>query len=154
FALTISVAMMISAVNAMTLTPSRAAAIFRGHESGKHTTETLPRWGWALLLGYAGYWLLGTIFGALPLVPQTTPAFASDQATLRLWAQWIGARALYMAPGAVAGWFVGPYANDLLRKFYGWFNRGFDATTRGYTWVVGRILRVALVVLVIYAGLG
>ena len=48
FALTISVAMMISAMNAMTLTPSRAAAIFRGREGGAHhTTETLPRWGWA-----------------------------------------------------------------------------------------------------------
>ncbi len=48
FALTISAAMMISAVNAMTLTPSRAAAIFRGHEQGtEHVTETLPRWGWS-----------------------------------------------------------------------------------------------------------
>jgi hypothetical protein len=50
---------MISAVNAMTLTPSRAAAIFRGHESGRYQTETLPRWGWALLIGYAGFRLLG-----------------------------------------------------------------------------------------------
>src|SRR5207237_1979194 len=61
FALTISVAMMISAVNAMTLTPSRAAAIFKGREGqqGHGQGETLPRWGWAALLGYGTVKLLG-----------------------------------------------------------------------------------------------
>ncbi|MBN9122325.1 MAG: efflux RND transporter permease subunit [Planctomycetes bacterium] len=154
FALTISVAMMISALNAMTLTPSRAAAIFRGHEHGKaRVTETLPRWGWALLIGYGGYRLLGAIFGPLPLVPEATPAVAYDPENLRLWVRWLGAHALYMLPGGAAGWFAGPYVNDLLRAFYGRFNRAFDATSHGYTWVVGRLLRAAVVALVIYAAL-
>src|SRR5436305_2231226 len=50
FALTIAASMIISAVNAMTMTPARAAAIFRteegahghGHEQKK---EALPPWG-------------------------------------------------------------------------------------------------------------
>jgi multidrug efflux pump len=155
FALTISVAMMISAVNAMTLTPSRAAAIFRSQAQpgGHHETETLPRWGWALLAGYAGYRLLGAIFGRLPLEPEAMPAVAYDPATLRLWGQWIAARAAYMAPGIVVGWLVGPWANAVLRRFYRVFNRGFEAAAGGYTRLVGRLIRVAAVVLVAYVAL-
>jgi multidrug efflux pump len=155
FALTISVAMMISAVNAMTLTPSRAAAIFRNQaqEGGHHRTETLPRWGWALLLGYAGYRLLGAIFGRLPLAPEATPAVAYDPATLRLWGQWLAAHALFMVPGVVAGWLVAARVNAVLRRFYRLFNRGFEAVAGGYTWLVGRLVRVAAVVLIVYAGL-
>ncbi|WP_439620482.1 efflux RND transporter permease subunit [Gemmata sp.] len=154
FALTISVAMMISAVNAMTLTPSRAAAIFRGRGPGQHrATETLPRWGWALLLGYAGYRAAAAALGPLPLVPAATPAVAYDPTGLRLWAQWLGAHALYMAPGAAAGWLVAARVNAALRWFYGLFNRGFDRTAHGYTWAVGRLLRVALVVLAVYGAL-
>jgi multidrug efflux pump subunit AcrB len=153
FALTNASAMMISAVNAMTLTPSRAAAIFRGHESGRYQTETLPRWGWALLIGYAGFRLLGAIFGRLPFVPEATPAFASDAATVRLWGQWLAAHAVYMAPGIVVGWLVAPRINAGLRAFYRLFNRGFEATAGGYTWLVGRLIRITVVVLVAYVGL-
>lgn len=45
FALTISVAMIISAINAMTMTPARAAWIFAGRQPGEHTDhgkEALP----------------------------------------------------------------------------------------------------------------
>src|SRR5262249_4208589 len=51
FALTIAVSMMLSAVNAMTMTPARAAAIFKseaahGHGHGHEATkEALPQWG-------------------------------------------------------------------------------------------------------------
>jgi multidrug efflux pump subunit AcrB len=153
FALTISVAMMISAVNAMTLTPSRAAFIFRGHEATGRTTETLPRWGWALLLGYVGYRLIAAAFGRLPLMPEETPAFAYDPTTLRLWGKWLLGHAIYMAPGIVVGWIVGPWVNAGLRAFYRLFNRGFEKSAGGYTWVVGRLVRVAAIVLVVYAGL-
>jgi multidrug efflux pump subunit AcrB len=47
FAVTIAVAMIISAVNAMTLTPSRAVAIFRteeGAQGHEHKKEVLPWW--------------------------------------------------------------------------------------------------------------
>jgi multidrug efflux pump subunit AcrB len=155
FALTIATAMMISAVNAMTLTPSRAAAIFRAQTEGgaHHETETLPRWGWALVIGYTGYRLLGAIFGRLPLAPETIAAVAYDPATVRLWGRWLAAHAVFMAPGIVVGWLVGPWINAILRRFYGLFNRGFERTAGGYTWLVGRLVRVAAIVAVAYLGL-
>ena len=61
FALTISASMILSAVNAMTLTPARAAAIFAGrrHGQGAHDgREALPWWIFGLLGGVASLWLL------------------------------------------------------------------------------------------------
>jgi multidrug efflux pump len=37
--------------------------------------------------------------------------------------------------------------------FFRLFNRGFDATNRVYTWIVGRLVRFALVAVVVYVGL-
>src|SRR5437660_199856 len=61
FALTISVTMIISAINAMTMTPARAAWIFAGRKPGKHgdqDKEALPWWSFALFGGLATAWLL------------------------------------------------------------------------------------------------
>src|SRR5207247_9777775 len=61
FALTISVSMLISAVNAMTMTPARAAWIFASRKPGQHGDqgkEALPWWGFALFGGLATVWLL------------------------------------------------------------------------------------------------
>ena len=62
FALTIAAAMIISAVNAMTMTPSRAVMIFKDYKHGAHghedTREALPWWGYAALLGWLGATLL------------------------------------------------------------------------------------------------
>src|SRR5262244_1567814 len=66
FALTISVTMLISAVNAMTLTPARAAWIFAGRKPGQHGDqgkEALPWWSFALLGGLATAWLLKPMLG-------------------------------------------------------------------------------------------
>jgi multidrug efflux pump len=41
----------------------------------------------------------------------------------------------------------------LLGWFFRMFNRGFEATSHGYAYAVERLLRVAIVVLVVYAGL-
>src|SRR5438270_5634790 len=67
FALTISVAMIISAINAMTMTPARAAWIFASRDadrslgerdrahgiSGHAVKEALPWWSFALFGGLA-----------------------------------------------------------------------------------------------------
>src|SRR5260370_601346 len=65
FALTISVSMLISAVNAMTMTPARAAWIFAGRKPsaagagpGEERKEVLALWTFALLGGPLGVWLL------------------------------------------------------------------------------------------------
>src|SRR4029450_2777470 len=66
FALTISVSMLISAVNAMTMTPARAAWIF-GHRKpgaeGDQGKEALPWWFFGLLGGLATVWLLTPVLG-------------------------------------------------------------------------------------------
>ncbi len=62
FALTIAASMVISAINAMTMTPSRAVLIFKDVKHGGHghedTREALPWWGYAALLGWLGASLL------------------------------------------------------------------------------------------------
>src|SRR5690349_25035675 len=58
FALTISVSMLISAVNAMTMTPARAAWIFAGRGHGGGGKEALPWWVFGLVGGLATVWLL------------------------------------------------------------------------------------------------
>ena len=66
FALTISVAMIISAINAMTMTPARATWIFAGRKHGKHGDqgkEALPWWSFALFGGLATAWLLAPTLG-------------------------------------------------------------------------------------------
>ncbi|HVK17009.1 MAG TPA: efflux RND transporter permease subunit, partial [Fimbriiglobus sp.] len=155
FALTISSAMLISAVNALTLTPSRAAAIFRGHEAGKHVTETLPRWGWAVLLGWAGYRLADTLFGPLPLVPAGQPTYPAGDYTAMAagYAEYVGRHLPYFLPGIVVGWLLGPTFNWLLRFVYRGFNWAFDRATLGYKRTVGWFLRLSLLVLAIYGGL-
>src|SRR6478752_2826151 len=69
FALTISASMMISAINAMTMTPARAASIFAGRKPGQHGDqgkEALPWWFFGLIGGLLSLWLLKWIF-AVPL---------------------------------------------------------------------------------------
>ena len=68
FALTISVAMIISAINAMTMTPARAAWIFASRKPGEHGDqgkEALPWWSFALFGGLASVWLLGVDAGRM-----------------------------------------------------------------------------------------
>src|SRR5262249_26924785 len=72
FALTISVSMLISAVNAMTMTPARAAWIFGGRKPGAHGDqgkEALPWWSFGLFGGVASAWLLAPTLGVWLGVP-------------------------------------------------------------------------------------
>src|SRR5262245_3396523 len=108
FALTISVAMIISAINAMTMTPARAAWIFasrtssprssggegsgvRGH--GDQGKEALPWWSVALAGGLASAWLLaptldtwlGLPAGGEPEASATGASPGGLKATLLTW---------------------------------------------------------------------
>ena len=66
FAVTISVSTIISAVNALTMTPSRAVVIFRTEEGEGHAhrREALPWWIFGLLGGIATYYLAPTFLAA------------------------------------------------------------------------------------------
>src|SRR5665213_1076790 len=38
-----------------------------------------------------------------------------------------------------------------IHKFFGYFNRYFEALTRGYGWLSGKLVRIAVLMLVVYA---
>ena len=146
FALTISASMIISAANAMTMTPARAVQIFKtrehkpgeAHEHG-HGLEALPWWGYVLLLGWLSKSLLA------PLIGQNLAGNSSI-------AQWTVALVTAL-PGAAIGWFIAKRANAVLGLLFRWFNRGFDGLTQIYGHIVAWSLRNCIVVVLIYFGL-
>lgn len=145
FALTIAVSTMLSATNALTMAPARAAAWIKPHKPGQDSErEALPRVAYPFLFGWLGYVLLGTLLGYLDGL---RAILAKDETVL--WS----VRGAAVLIGAVIGWIVGPTVNAILGRFFNVFNRFFDAVTRGYTQVIGLLLRLAVIVLVIYVGL-
>ncbi len=160
FALTIAASMLISAVNAMTMTPARAAAIFRAHDrKGEHhhpAKEALPWWFFAFVGGLASLWLLW---------PSVAPRFGlggeegsigepgNVRELVRTWALY----AALFVPGGLVGWGVGWFVIRPVNAVLGWFFRGFNRAfalgTRVYGRAVGLSLRACVVVLLLYVGL-
>jgi multidrug efflux pump subunit AcrB len=160
FALTISASMIISALNAMTMTPARAASIFAGRTPGAHgdqRKEALPWWSFALFGGLASVWLLRPMVSAwlgLPVGEESGEAVPGGlQATMLTW----GKHLVLFLPGVIVGgalgWFLIRPVNWALGKVFQGFNRAFDRTTNAYGRAVGWALRLSVIVLVIYVGL-
>jgi multidrug efflux pump len=160
FALTISAAMIISAVNAMTMTPARAAWIFARRKPGEHGhqgKEALPWWSFALLGGLASVWLLTPTLGVWLGLPAagggSEAALGGLKDSLRTW----GVHLVLFLAGAVAGgalgWFTIQRVNWALGHFFRAFNWLFERTTRAYGKTVGWGLRLSVIVLLIYVGL-
>ena len=159
FALTISASMIISAINAMTMTPARAASIFAGRKPGKHGDEgkeALPWWSFALFGGLATVWLLTPILGAWLGLPAGEGHGEAAPGGLKP-ACCRGDDLVLFLPGAVAGgvlgWFMVRPVNWVLGWFFRGFNWVFDRATRVYGAVVGWCLRLSAIVLVVYVGL-
>jgi len=157
FAVTIAVSTIISAINALTMTPSRAVLIFKTEE-GRHghefKREALPWW----IFGIAGG-LLTVRFGPGILAGLfNLPSVTSEAAEAAAWS-WrsLGVILLDFAPGAVAGGFLGWILIRPVNAVLGWlfrgFNRMFDGLTHLYGWIVGKLLRISLLVLLLYAWL-
>ncbi len=89
--------------------------------------------------GWAGWQFLAGPLVAGDYLPQGTAEEAVP---------WIAA-----AVGAVAGAIVSWPLNRVLGFFFRTFNQGFDLTARFYTWTVGRLLHVSVLVLIVYGGL-
>ncbi len=160
FAVTISVSTIISAVNALTMTPSRAVVIFRTEEGQAHgpRREALPWWFFGLLGGILSYYLLPKLLGQWAFGAALAAALGGARGAAAVsWASWSAAATICFIPGAllggVAGWFVIRPVNAVLGLLFRGFNRGFDAMTAVYGRAVGRTVRLSAMVLVIYAGL-
>ncbi len=155
FAVTISVSTVISAVNALTMTPSRAVVIFRSEGKGHGPKrEAVPWWLFALLGGMLTVWLgEHYLAGHYGLPPADDP---ESELEVPRWLAW-SAVAGYFLPGLLAGgllgWLIIRPVNAVLGWFFRGFNRGFDWMTAGYGNVVSRVVRLSTVVLVIYGGL-
>jgi multidrug efflux pump len=145
FALTIAASMVISAINAMTLTPARAVAIFKTEKGGGHAQrEALPWWIFAILGGAAAVAWAPRFFPHSMQIP--------DAGKMK----WLVVAA-YFAAGAIVGGPIGLVIIRPVNTFLSWIFRGFnwwfDRVTELYGWGVGRMLRLSAIVLVAYAGL-
>ncbi|MGA7497515.1 MAG: efflux RND transporter permease subunit, partial [Isosphaeraceae bacterium] len=161
FAVTIAVSTIISAVNALTMTPSRAVLIFKTEE-GEHghelKREALPWWFIGVLGGILsaslGQDLAADLAASRLGLPQISAGADAGAVPGWLpWAVWVAAFTPGVLVGGLAGWFlIGP-VNAVLGWLFRGFNRLFDRMTVFYGRLVGRLLRVSLVVLIVYGGL-
>ena len=136
FALTISVSTVISAFNSLTLSPALAALLLRPRE--KHTAPPLP---WPAIV-LAGGWL-----GWMLLTPHAVNWFVPH-------GFWLSAMPYVAAAvGAVAGGIVSWPLNRFLALAFAAFNEAFNALGAVYTWIIGKLLTISVVVLVVYGGL-
>ncbi len=162
FAVTISVSMLISAVNAMTMTPARAAWVFGGRRSERHghpNKEALPWWSFALFGGLVSLWLLTPILGShlgLAAGEGHSGEHAAPGGVIGALLS-MGAKSALFLPGAVVGgalgWFMIRPVNWVLGGLFRGFNWLFDLATQVYGRTVGWCLRLSVIVLLIYVGL-
>ncbi|MBI5759053.1 MAG: efflux RND transporter permease subunit, partial [Planctomycetales bacterium] len=153
FALTIAASTVISAINAMTMTPSRCVQIFgkAGHggegHGHAHQKEALPRWGIAIIVGALCVWKLAPHFGGGH--PAAGGHGAADEIDTHLWL----VRGACFVGGSIVGWLIGRRVQLGLDVFFGGFNKAFEVASNLYGKTVGRVLRLAAVMLLLYAGL-
>jgi multidrug efflux pump len=157
FALTISVSTVISAINAITMTPSRAVLLFKNNSLGKgdtHHREALPWWFFGVAGGVATAWV-----GPDALQGRVDPYSWFGVANPDDASRWLNALVitLYFLPGALVGGLLGKLVirpvNFVLGAVFRAFNYLFDVMTAMYGWTVGRMLRMSAVVLLAYGGL-
>ncbi len=159
FAVTIAVSTIISAVNALTMTPSRAVLIFKrqqaagGHDDSKGhghelVREALPWWAFAILGGFLSLWLWHRVVAARLGLPVSNT---------EIWGFWAWIESPVAWPGVLVGGLVGKLIIRPVNAVLGWlfrgFNRLFDAATEVYGWIIGKLLRICALVLVAYGGL-
>ncbi len=160
FAVTISVSMIISAVNAMTMTPALAVLFFRNRKPGRHGDEgkeALPWWSFALFGGLASMWLLAPVLGGWLGLPTGEHGGEAAPGGLGASLRSLGVQALLFLPGAVAGGVLGRLlirpVNWVLGGLFRGFNWLFERATQAYGTTVGWCLRLSAAVLLIYVGM-
>ncbi len=154
FALTIATSTIISTFNSLTLSPALAALLLKPRATDK-PQEPLPRLAFALMGCWLGFSSLAPWL-ELQLGPAITKLIGPAQTPWRAMATTLLPTLFLIVSliiGGTVGWIVGKPLNRGISWFFRLFNRGFNATTAGYTKVVGGLLRLSAVVLLVYGGL-
>jgi multidrug efflux pump len=156
FAVTISVSTIISAINAITMTPSRAVLIFKteeGEGGHAHKKEALPWWFFAIVGGWLTLAFGETLFANWLGLPAGDPEAAATQPG---WMPYLVGTIAFI-PGMLVGGLIGRViikpVNAVLGRFFRRFNEVFDRMTKKYGRVVAGVLRVGVVVVIVYVGL-
>ncbi len=126
FAVTIAVSTVFSAVNSLTLSPALAAILLRKEGS----TLVVPPSG-----GLSPTPIVVPPGHHVPMVGGLPPEGGTTNA------------------GTREGWSLARPVSLLLGMFARGFNAAFGRTTAAYAWSIGKLLRVNVVVLLVYAGL-
>ena len=156
--MTIAVSTIISAINALTMTPSRAVLIFKTEQSGtghEHRREALPWWIFGVL-GGAAHRLAAARSSLAGLLGLPAPAAGEDAGA---GVAVVGRlTAAISCPGrwsaALLGWLIIRPVNAVLGWLFRGFNRALRPDHRRST--AGRsagVLRLSVVVLLVYGGL-
>ena len=131
FALTIAGSTLISAINALTMTPARCASIMKPHGSG-HVEDPLPPWGLPLAGVFCGWFLLPSV------LPDAIPPLAGK------------------AGGAIAAGLAGLGLSGALNRFLKVVFHGFDlclgSASVGYEAVARALVRRVLFMSIVYVG--
>jgi len=153
FAVTIATSTIISAINALTMTPSRAVLIFKTEEKAgvhEHQREALPWWIFGVLGGLLTAWFAPRM---LLLVPGVAPPSGEAASDWELWLVWC----IDFVPGALVGGLLGWFMIGPVNRLLGWifrgFNRLFDAVTAIYGRTVAAVVRLSVIALALYVGL-
>ena len=136
FALTIAASTMISALNALSMTPARCALVMKPHGHAAQS-DPLPKWVIMLIFGWVGHRFLGPILSNH--LPGGIPPAIKD---------YFG-----VLPGLVLGFIVSVPFNKLVRKIYKAFDGLIGASTNFYTGITRVLVRRALIMVVLYVGL-
>jgi multidrug efflux pump len=153
FALTIAASTLISALNSLTLSPALGALLLKAHKKDEHghahMAEALPPIGVAIIGGLLAYFLLVAPVGKMFGMDMGGHGEETHVNPLALW----GLRAGVFVVGVLAGFFVSKFVNLILGKLFQGFNKAFDYAIAAYGKMVAGLLRVAVIVLLVYAGL-
>jgi multidrug efflux pump len=134
FALTIATSTVISAFNSLTLSPALAAILIK--PKSREKPEALPRLAYALAgIGLGFVYLKPFLMNHFPRLPEFSMGIVAGLV------------------GAIGGWIIGWPIDRGLVWFFGVFNKGFTIVTKGYTWIVGVMLKASFAVLLLYGGL-
>jgi multidrug efflux pump len=134
FALTIATSTLISAFNSLTLSPALAAILIK--PKSREKAEALPRLAYALVgIGLGFIYLKPFLMSQFPRFPEISVGIVAGLV------------------GAIGGWVIGWPIDRGLVWFFGVFNKAFVIATKGYTWIVGVMLKASFVVILLYGGL-